>query len=107
LLKIRERQYLKLGGEAEGLLEMMAHNYYDRNNNEEDDIEIFPKKRGVLKLSNEDMREALRATEEKVIKYIDHKELSEKGIKLPIDEPCFPYYGTCYFSGKRKGNSSY
>jgi hypothetical protein len=36
------------------------------------------------------MKEALTAIKEKGIKSIDLLKLSERGIKLPIDEPCFP-----------------
>jgi hypothetical protein len=48
---------------------------------------IIPKERGILTLSNEVMKEALIAIEEKGIKSIDLLRLSERGIKLHIDEP--------------------
>jgi hypothetical protein len=62
--------------EAKELLDMMAQNYDDWNNEEEDNVEVVPKKGGILKLSNEDMREASRAIKEKGIESIDLKELS-------------------------------
>ena len=37
-----------------------------------------------------DMKEASKAIKEKGIKTADLIELSERGIKFPIDEPCFP-----------------
>ena len=36
------------------------------------------------------MKEAIKSIEEKGIKTSDLEELSARGIKLPIDEPCFP-----------------
>ena len=68
----------------------LSQNYNDWNIEEEDNTEVAPKKRGILKLSDEVMKEASRSIKEKGIKTADLKGLSEKGIKLPIDEPCFP-----------------
>jgi hypothetical protein len=48
---------------------------------------VIPKERGILTLSNEVMKEAI---EENGIKSLDLLELSERGIKLAIDEPCIP-----------------
>jgi hypothetical protein len=76
--------------EAEGLFGMMAENNDNWTLNEEDNIGVIPKERGVLTLSHEVMKEALITIKEKGIKSIDLLELSERGIKLPTDEPCFP-----------------
>jgi hypothetical protein len=52
--------------------------------------ELFSKKKpGILKLTNETMKEASEAIKEKGIKTLHLKELSEMGMKLPIDQPCF------------------
>jgi hypothetical protein len=48
------------------------------------------RKRGILELSNEDTKKALKSIEENGIKTYDLKELSSRGIALPIDEPCYP-----------------
>jgi hypothetical protein len=76
--------------EAKGSLDMMAQNYENWTPIEEDNNKFIPKKRGVLTLSDEVMTEALIAIEEKRIKSTDLLELSKRGIKLPVDEPCFP-----------------
>jgi hypothetical protein len=76
--------------EAKELLDMMAENYDNWSLNEEDDTKIIHEERGTLTLSNEVMKEDLIAIEEKGIKYVDRFELSKKGIKLAIDEPCIP-----------------
>jgi hypothetical protein len=50
-------------------------------------------KRGTHELYNEDMKEASRSIEEKVIKTSHLKELSEMGVKLPNDKPfCLSKY---------------
>ena len=36
------------------------------------------------------MKEAIKSIQEKGIKTSDLRELSEKGIVLPVDDPCFP-----------------
>jgi hypothetical protein len=56
--------------EDKRLLDMMAENYDNWTLNEEDDTKIIPKERGVLTLSDEVMKEALIAIEEKGIKSI-------------------------------------
>jgi hypothetical protein len=76
--------------EAKELLTTIAKNHDDWNIKVEDEIKAVPKKRGIIKLSNEDMKDAIKSIKEKGIKTSDLKELSERGIKLPIDEPCFP-----------------
>lgn len=76
--------------EAQELLDTIDKNYNDWNIEVEEDIKEAPKKRGILKLSNEDMKEAIKSIEEKGIKTFDLEELSARGIKLPNDEPCFP-----------------
>jgi hypothetical protein len=73
--------------EAKELLDKMAENYDKWTLNEEDDTKVIPEERGILTLSNKVMKEAI---EEKRIKYVDPLELSERGIKLAIDEPCIP-----------------
>jgi pantothenate kinase len=56
-----------------------------------DGKEIFPEKKGgILKLNKETMKEASKAIKDKGIKTSHLKELSEMGVKLPIDQPCFP-----------------
>ena len=53
--------------------------------------EVFPEKKGgILKLNDEQMKVAAKDIEEKGIKTSHLKELSEMGVKLPIDKPCFP-----------------
>ena len=76
--------------EAKELLETIANNYQDWNIEEDEEIKILIKKRGILALSEETMKEANKTIKEKGIKTFDLKELSEKGIKFPVDEPCFP-----------------
>ena len=72
--------------EATELLETISRNYEDWNIEE-----IFPEKKGgMLKLDNETMKEASKAIKEKGIKTSHLKELSEMGVKLPDDQPCFP-----------------
>jgi hypothetical protein len=73
--------------EAKELLDKMAENYDKWTLNEEDDTKVIPEERGILTLSNKVMKEAI---EEKRIKSVDPLELSERGIKLAIDEPCIP-----------------
>jgi hypothetical protein len=52
--------------------------------------ELFSKKKpGILKLTNETMKETFESIKEKGIKTSHLKELSEMGIKFPIDRPCF------------------
>jgi hypothetical protein len=76
--------------EARELLDKMVQNHDNWTLIEEDETRIVPIERGILTLPNEIMKEALMAIKEKGIKSIDLLELSERGIKLPIDEPCFP-----------------
>jgi len=71
-------------------LETIANNYQDWNVEEDEEIKVPTKKRCILTLSEETMKEATKTIKEKGIKTSDLKELSEKGIKFPIDEPCFP-----------------
>jgi hypothetical protein len=47
------------------------------------------RKPGILKLTDETMKEASESIKEKGIKTSHLKELSEMGIKLPIDQPAF------------------
>ena len=82
--------------EAKTLLNTIKHNYDDWHIEED----VIHNKRGILELSNEDMKEASRSIKEKGIKTSHLKELSEKGIKLPIDEPCFPIQVHAICSGK-------
>jgi hypothetical protein len=50
--------------------------------------ELFPKKKpGMLKLTNETMKKASKSIKEKGIKTSHLKELSEMGVKLPINQP--------------------
>jgi hypothetical protein len=76
--------------EARELFDKIVGKYDNWTLNEGDDTRIIPNERGILTLSNEVMKEALIAIQEKEIKSIDLLKLSERGIKLPIDEPCFP-----------------
>lgn len=72
--------------EAFELLETISRNYDDWNIEE-----IFPEKKGgMLELDKETMKEASKDIKEKGIKTSHLKELSEMGIKLPDDQPCFP-----------------
>jgi hypothetical protein len=53
--------------------------------------ELFSEKKPcILKLTDETMKEASESIREKGIKTLHLKELSEMGIKLPIDQTCFP-----------------
>ena len=91
--------------EATTLLEIISRNYQDWNIEEFDEKELFPeKKRGILKLNEETMKEASKAIKEKGIKTFHLKELSEMGVKLPIDQPCFPIQvnAVCPIEGKEK-----
>ena len=72
-------------------METISRNYEDWNIEEIDGKEIFPEKKGgILKLNKETMKEASKAIKEKGIKTSHLKELSEMGVKLPDDQPCFP-----------------
>ena len=72
--------------EAIELLQTISKNYDDWNTDE-----IFPEKKGgMLKLDKETMKEASKDIKEKGIKTSHLKELSEMGVKLPNDQPCFP-----------------
>ena len=72
-------------------METISRNYEDWNIEEIDEREIFPEtKGGILKLNKETMKEASKAIKEKGIKTSRLKELFEMGVKLPIDQPCFP-----------------
>jgi hypothetical protein len=78
-------------GEATELLETISRNYEDWNIEIIDDRDIFPEKKGgILELNNEAMKGASKDMKEKGIKTSHLKELSEMGVKLPIDQPCFP-----------------
>ena len=46
------------------------------------------KKGGILKLNKEAMKIASKDIKEKGIKTSDLKELSERGVKFPDDQPC-------------------
>ena len=76
--------------EAKGLLNTITQNYYDWHIEEEEKSEKIHNKRGIHKLSNEDMEEAHKSMKEKGIKSSHLKEFSEMGVKFPIDQPCFP-----------------
>ena len=66
-------------------METISRNYEDWNIEE-----IFPEKKGgILKLNYENMKEASKTMKEKGIKTSHLKKLSEMGLKLPIDHPCF------------------
>jgi hypothetical protein len=55
--------------------------------------ELFSEKKpGILKLTDETMKETFESIKEKGIKTSHLKELSEMGIKLPVDQPCFPIH---------------
>ena len=56
--------------EAKELLDLMDQNYDNWHTEEENNIEVNIKKRGILKLSNEDMKEASKAIKEKVLKLL-------------------------------------
>jgi hypothetical protein len=76
--------------EARELLNTIHQNYNDWHIEEE---EVIHNKRGILELSNEDMKEASRSIKEKGIKTSHLKELSEMGVKLPNDKPfCLSKY---------------
>jgi predicted nucleotide-binding protein (sugar kinase/HSP70/actin superfamily) len=49
------------------------------------------------------MKEASSSIKEKGIKTSDLKKISERGIKLPIDEPCFPIqvHAICFGKGNK------
>jgi hypothetical protein len=76
--------------EAKELLDKMAENYDNWTLIEEEETRIVPIERGILTLPNEVMKEALIAIKEEGIKSIDLWKLSERGVKLPTDELCFP-----------------
>jgi hypothetical protein len=76
--------------EAKELLNTIAQNYQDWKVGHEEKVKLPPKKRGIIHLPEKDMKESTNSIEEKGIKSADLKLLGEKGIKLPIDEPCFP-----------------
>ena len=77
--------------EATKLLESILENEADWNIEEIDKNETLPEKKGgILELNQETMAEASKDINEKGIKTSHLKELSEMGIKLPTDEPCFP-----------------
>jgi hypothetical protein len=77
--------------EATELLDMISRNYEDWKMEDANKEELFSKKKpGILKLTDETMMEASESIKEKGIKTWHLKELSEMGIKLHIDQPCFP-----------------
>jgi hypothetical protein len=53
------------------------------------------------------MKEASSSIKEKGIKTSDLKKISERGIKLPIDEPCFPIqvHAICSSEGNKEVSS--
>jgi hypothetical protein len=90
--------------EAKALLNTITQNHHDWHIEEEEKIEMIHNKRGIHKLSNEDMKEASRSIKERGIKSSHLKELSEMGVKFPVDEPCFPIqvHAICSAEGNGK-----
>ena len=70
-------------------MDSITQNFHDWNIEEEVKIVKSSKKRGILELSEEDMKEASRSIKEKGIKTIELNELSAIGHKFPNDEPHF------------------
>jgi hypothetical protein len=79
--------------EATKLLDTISRNYEYWKMEETNKEEFFSEKKpGILKLTDETMKEASESIKEKGIKTLHLKELSEMGIKLPIDQSCFPIH---------------
>jgi hypothetical protein len=91
--------------EGTELLDTISRNYEDWNIERMNKEGLFPEKKpGMLKLTDETMKEASKSIKEKGIKTLHLKELSKMGVKLPIDQPCFPIQvnGVCPMEGIEK-----
>ena len=81
-------------------MDTITQNFHDWDLEKEDKIVMSSKKRGILELSEEDMKEASKSIKERGIKTIELNELSAMDYKVPNDEPHFPIQVNAICSSK-------